>query len=190
MSYKTYITDALVCAAKDRNTSDKSYLLFTRDAGMLWANAKSVREEKSKNRYALQDFSLIRATLISGKAGWKITSVEPVHNFYFSAKNRRSRGAARNILRQLRRLLHGETPHPELFDDLVVSFREDVDAPELLEVVMTLRLLSALGYVAPERTLKAVLSHQYSYQALSALTKPQLSACECSITHALHASQL
>ncbi|MEX2341217.1 MAG: recombination protein O N-terminal domain-containing protein, partial [Candidatus Paceibacterota bacterium] len=82
MSYKTYTTEAIVCGSRVNNTSDKSFLLFTKDAGMLWAAAKSVREERSRQRFALQDFSLIRASLIKGKSGWRIGSVESDRNYF------------------------------------------------------------------------------------------------------------
>lgn len=56
MAYETYTTEALVCGTFNRNTADRSYLLFTREAGMLYADARSVREERSRQRYALRTF--------------------------------------------------------------------------------------------------------------------------------------
>lgn len=82
MAYVTYTTDAIVCGTYDRNTADRSYRLFTRELGMLYADARSVRLEKSKQRQALQDFSLIKVSLVKGKAGWKIGSVSEVQNYY------------------------------------------------------------------------------------------------------------
>ena len=49
MSYQTYITEALIVGSFDSNTADKSYLLFTKSAGMLYASARSVREEDRKS---------------------------------------------------------------------------------------------------------------------------------------------
>ena len=56
MAYVTYTTLALVCGTFDQKTSDRSYMLFTREAGMLFASARSVREERSKQRYASTRF--------------------------------------------------------------------------------------------------------------------------------------
>ena len=108
MAYQTYITDALVCGSMVHNTSDRSYLLFAREAGMVWALAKSVREERSKQRYALQEFSHIRATLIRGKNTWRVAGVEPHDNFYFKAANRDARNFIRSVVLLLRRVMHGE----------------------------------------------------------------------------------
>lgn len=150
MSYKTYITEALVCGGRASNTSDKSFLLFTREAGMLYASAKSVREERSKQRYALQDFSLIRATLVHGRAGWRITGAESLTNVYADKSTREARGLVRNIIRLLRRLVQGETPHEALYDDVVTALIKTYGSNEaLLEKILTLRILHILGYIAP-----------------------------------------
>lgn len=163
--HQVYITDALVCTAKDSNTSDRSYLLFTKDAGMLWANAKSVREERSKHRYALQEFSLIRASLVRGKSGWRITGTEPITNLYFETTSREARTLVRNIIRLLRRFLHGESPVPRVFEDVVASRALAEAKADTLETVFTLRMLHELGYVAAdtrEHIIEAeTLAHAY-----------------------------
>lgn len=150
MSYATYTTEALVCGTWAKNTSDKSYLLFTRDAGMLYADARSVREEKSKQRYGLQDFSRIKVSLVKGKAGWRIGSVEAIENYYQSASDKAARGSVVSMFRFLRRFFKGEEAAPGLFDYLVPalgvlsgSVRSRDDIQELVE----LRILSELGYV-------------------------------------------
>jgi recombinational DNA repair protein (RecF pathway) len=123
MSYQTYHTEALVCGSYHNNTADKSFLLFTKRAGMLYASARSVREEKSKQRYALQDFSLITVTLIKGKTGWRIGSVETEGNVFGNALSRQSRGSVVRVLKLVRRFVAGEEPHPELYDELVYALQ-------------------------------------------------------------------
>jgi len=103
MSYATYTTEALVCGSRNNNTSDRAYLLFTEEVGMIWASARSVREERSKQRYALQDFSLIRVSLVKGKSGWRIGSVEATCNPFMEARSRSGQGPRP---RQEHRLAH------------------------------------------------------------------------------------
>src|SRR6056297_1890561 len=98
MAYVTYTTDALVCGTFDRNTADRSYRLFTRELGMLYADARSARKENSKQRQALQDFSLIRVSLVKGKGGWKIGSVTEVKNYYACAINQAARGSVVKVI--------------------------------------------------------------------------------------------
>lgn len=150
MAYETYTTEALVCGTKNRNTADRSYLLFTREAGMLFADARSVREERSRQRYALQDFSLLRVSLVKGKAGWKIGSIEPVHNFYQQATSKAARGSVVSIVRLLRRFLHGEVADSHLFDFVIVAISElskEIVERTFVELVILVRILAMLGYV-------------------------------------------
>ncbi len=159
MSYKTYITEALVCGSRTKNTADKSYLLFTRDAGMLFASAKSVREERSKQRYALQEFSYIRVTLIYGKTGWRVTGAESLGNVYAVQTTREARALVRNVVKLLRRLIQGEIPHTSVFDEVKTVLERSHEGQEVaLEEVVTLRILHALGYIAPEPELEGLLN--------------------------------
>ena len=152
MAYQVYITEALVCTSRNSNTSDRSYLLFTKDSGMLWASAKSVREERSKHRYALQDFSRVRVSLVRGKSGWRVTGSEALGSLYHAADSREARTLIRNIVRLLRRLLHGETPLPRVYEDCVAALGVSLADTIKLETVFTLRLLHELGYIDPEHS--------------------------------------
>lgn len=191
MAYQTYITDALVCGSKNSNTSDRAYLLFAREAGMVWASARSVREERSKQRYALQDFSHLRATLIRGKSGWRIAGVEPIVNGYFTTETRETRTLLRNILKLVRRVMHGEDPHPEIFDDIVTTFNTcHAYKAEDLEGILSLRILYRLGYVPPDAVYDSLLSHAYAYEGASSYTNAQRTSTVAAIEAALHNSQL
>ena len=191
MSYATYITDALVCGSRDSNTSDRSYLLFSREAGMVYATARSVREERSKQRYALQEFSHVRATLVRGKGGWRIAGVEPIGNMYFDTEDRYTRKMVRSIVTLLRRVVQGDTPHESLFDDVMASLaassRCDIEA---LELLLSVRILRELGYVAPRPAYADILDRTHAYEGAAELTPEQKKYCLEAIDHALHSSQL
>lgn len=150
MSYQTYTTEALVCGTFNRNTADRSYLLFTREAGMLFADARSIREERSKQRYAMQDFSYIRVSLVRGKSSWKIGSVEAKKNFYAMAVDKDSRGSIVSTFRFLRRFFSGEEPTPQLFDCIHQSLGVlvgELTNRTLIEKSLQVKILTDLGYV-------------------------------------------
>lgn len=153
MSYATYITDALVCGTYNRSTADRSFALFTREAGLLYAEAKSVREERSRQRYALQDFSLIRVSLVKGKQTWKVGSVEAVTNYFTRATSRQERASVVRVGRNIRRFIQGQEASPELFDfvrealEVVVL---DHKNREFFDQYIELKLLLLLGYVRLE----------------------------------------
>jgi recombinational DNA repair protein (RecF pathway) len=159
MSYVTYTTEALVCGGFEQNTADKSFLLFTKEAGMLFAVAKSVREERSLQRPALQDFSRIRVSLVKGKTGWRVGSVEALSNDFARATTREMRGSVVALYRLLRRFIRGEEPVGELYDvvikglDLLLSELSNRRAVELL---IEVEILSVLGYVDKEAVPSAV----------------------------------
>jgi len=151
MAYATYITEALICGTKHRNTADSSYMLFTREAGMLFADARSVREERSRQRFALQDFSLVRVSLIKGKNGWRVGSVESLKNFYADAVNKEARGSVVALVRFMRRFVHGEEANSVLYDYLIEALTvvsADLVARSCVGAAVELRMLETLGYVA------------------------------------------
>jgi DNA repair protein RecO len=150
MAYATYTTNALVCGTFDRNTADRSYLLFTREAGMLYADARSAREERSRQRYSLQDFTLVRVSLVKGKGGWKVGSIQALRNFYHEATDQAARGSVVSVFRLLRRFFKGEEPAPELFDYIVQAVEKlAIKQPEraLLQMLVQVHILTELGYV-------------------------------------------
>lgn len=159
-----------MCGSRVNNTSDKGFLLFTRDAGMLWASAKSVREEKSRQRFALQDFSLVRLSLIKGKSGWRIGSAECVKN-YFSEEgvsdpvgNRSARARIVAVVKLLRQFLHGEIAYFQIFEDTKKALDlnkslDDTNNKKILDI-FTLRFLHQLGYIAADKSFSEYLSSE------------------------------
>jgi DNA repair protein RecO len=149
MSYHTYTTEAFVCGVYDRGPSSRSIKLFTRDLGMLYAEAKSVREERSRQRYALQLFSELRVSLIRGKAGWRVGSVEPLGNHFSLAENRQVRVSVLRLTQLLNRFIQGEEPGGEVFRiyQEALILLPQTDDVEWLEAFVSVRLLAQLGYV-------------------------------------------
>ena len=171
MAYQTYTTDALVIGSENQLTADRMFVLFTREVGLVHARAVSVRKEQSKLRYGLQDFSLARISLVHGKQGWRITGAECANNLYFSAHGRQVRGALLRVLKLVRRLVRGEETHTALYDLLVdglaiLSSSRDTDIARG-ERILLLRILSALGYVAPKDAYQNLLLHTSLHTALS-----------------------
>ena len=117
---------------------------------MLYASARSVRNEKSKQRFALQDFSHLRISLVKGKSGWRIGSVESLENHYGQAADKAARGSVVNIYRWLRRFLKGEEPAGELYNYSLLALKavtKDIKSRSIVERIIELRVLTELGYV-------------------------------------------
>ena len=193
VSYKTYTTEVLVCGSAAHNTSDKNYLLFSKEAGMLWASARSVREEKSKQRYALQDFSEVRVSLIKGKSGWRVGSAEAFGNAFLRVQERSERGLINFVFVQVRRYVHGEIPLPKIYNDVheIITnssmFREH---SLLVQQLFLVRLLSELGYVAPTSAWQAVVSASSIAEACATYTDTMAEAIAIAVHEGTQASHL
>lgn len=191
MAYRTYITEALVCGSRPNHTSDRTYLLFTREAGMLYATAKSVREERSKQRYALQEFSYIRATLVHGKGGWRVAGVEPRCDLYANADTRERRALLRNIIVLLRRVMQGETPHVGMFDTVIMTIMGNITAPtEDQELVLMLHILEDLGYIPARSEYVRLLKSDIVSILREPLTESERSHARTAVHSALEESHL
>lgn len=132
---------------------------------MLWASARSVREERSKQRYALQDFSVIRVSLVRGRSGWRIGSVEGIDNFYSRSTDRNTRGAVTRLVKLLRQFVHGEEPQPLLYIDVVKALEFILNNPEhdpsVVADLCTLRSLHRLGYIGNQSESSSVLKDDW-----------------------------
>lgn len=196
MSYQTYTTDALVVGSIDCLTADRLIVLFTRDAGLVHARAMGVRKEKSKLRYGLQDFSLVLVSLVRGKSGWRIIGAERPRNLYFSASDRSVRGALLRTLKIVRRLVRGEETHTALYDILTdgLSILPHCTEDEIAraERILTLRILFALGYIAPKDAYRRMLFAPSLREALSFQSNSisEERAIKTAIDEALAVSQL
>lgn len=192
MSYTNYTTDAFVCGHLKRGNADKLLYLFTEEGGMLMARAVSVREERSKMRFALEDFSFARVSLVRGKQGWRVVGVTESVNHYLTTDTRAVRRVMREWVLLLRRLVIGE----DNARDVYVIFRDGVEAlmstssdTQVLDMFVRLRMLHALGYIDA-----SVIPQMYvesSYMTLAKdINKEDLSRVEDLVLSGIEASQL
>lgn len=124
MSIEKYTTEAFVLAEYEQGEHDKTLKLFTKDFGVLFAVAKSVRKLESKMRYHLGVAKKVRVTLVRGKEVWRLVGIEGIENS--------SRQSA-VICELVERFVRGEGTQKKLFDHASMfsviapqSFPEDV----------------------------------------------------------------
>lgn len=147
--YHIYHTEAIVCGSRPRGEADRIVLLFSRDAGLVAAHARSLRREDSRLRYILQSGSRIDVDLVRGKGGWRLTSARPKEPLFLDAIRRPVFFAVTSLL--VRLLAHDDSD-PKLYDDLSagfnVAFSPETDATQMrdVELLLVLRLLFSLGY--------------------------------------------
>lgn len=144
MSHHTYNTEAIVLGSGPVGEADKLVWLLTRELGLLVARARSAREEKSRMRYALQDFSLSIVSLVRGKTGWRLTGAVLEKSLYAQLENSGTLQAAAKIFDLLKRFIPREEKNEVLFE-IVRDGLEDLD-----EILLVAQILRELGYLQGE----------------------------------------
>lgn len=171
------------------------FSIFTRDLGLVQAAAQGIRLEKSKLRYHTQEYSFGTFSLVRGKEFWRLTSAQEIHKDDVSHEHLNfTRDLQVRMATLLRRLLHGEEPHIELFNCLESTARMCTHiAPECLpelESLTALRILNHLGYIGHSDSVQPfVVSHAISDELLLSFSplRPKINGI---INASLHASHL
>jgi DNA repair protein RecO (recombination protein O) len=134
--------------------ADRIVTLYTRDRGRLGAIAKGVRRTKSKVGGRLEPFSLVRASLYTGRGLYTVVGVDTLRTFQGVRDELFRMEEGGRLLTAIRHLFPGEEANIPAFNLLVRSVARLADAPDgaaAAGVVLAarLKLLALLGY-APE----------------------------------------
>ena len=137
MSHDKHATESFVLASYETAEHDRTYKLFTKDFGLIFARATSVRKLESRLRTHLAVGRMTRVTLVKGKEVWRITGSEECH----------CQKLLRNdVIKLLERFVRGEGPQKILFThmkDIVSTNNIDERTGRLLANYL---LLVDLGY--------------------------------------------
>lgn len=151
MSSRFFTTEALVIGSMRYREADRIVTLYTRDRGRLSAIAKGVRRTKSKVGGRLEPFSLVRASLYSGRGLYTIVGVDTVRTFQGVREElfRMEEGA--QLLGAVRHLFPQEEGSVPAFNLLVRSVSRLAEAPDAaaaagVVLATRLKLLVLLGY--------------------------------------------
>ena len=148
MSHTVHTTHALVLGSAEVQDADKLFWLLTEDLGLLFASAKSIREETSKLRYALQDLAQPRVSLVRGRGLWRLTGAEEHEAQPLVGKDAQAFG---RIAALVRRLVPTDEENTQMYmvvrnarDELIQNQNEK----ELVEQITVGRILHQLGYLS------------------------------------------
>lgn len=175
MLYHTYNTEAFVLNSFPVGESSRYVYLFTRDLGLVGAHAQGARKISSKLRYALDDLSHAKVSLVRGKNTWRLTNAAPEKHFFNHFRHDREKLiAVSNILFTVRKLIAGEDSNVRLYNILCYGL-EFLRQNELLtreirnaEAILMLRILDALGYFGHHESLGGFVGNDPLTQELVA----------------------
>lgn len=157
MSHAVHTVNALVLGSAGVQEADKLFWLLTEDFGLLFASAKSVREEASKLRYSLQDCALTRASLVRGRGLWRIVGAEEVAATQLPFAQMQVFG---RIAALVRRVTPTDEEQPEIFTIVFNAYdalRTYPDKDALVESVAVARILHRLGYLSSTEQLRNII---------------------------------
>ncbi|MSR71322.1 MAG: DNA repair protein RecO [Candidatus Taylorbacteria bacterium] len=169
MSHHIYTTPGFVVGSRNSGEANKYFYIFTRELGMVGASAQGVRLIQSKLRYHTQDFSYSNFSLVRGRDVWRMTSVSNGSELCEKLKEHKKVFVLyTTILALLKRLLHGEEKHEDLFDAVRDGFifltttKSKEETLRLFECLMLLRILHLLGYIGKTKELEDFLSSEWN----------------------------
>lgn len=151
--YDTHTTEAIVLDSTEAGEADRDLILLTKDLGVVRARIAGVRKVTSKNRFHILEGMRAQATLVKGRAFWRVTSMRDSE---LEVRNRYARVLHARLAVLLKRLVHGEGSESELFGYLEEAFKyidrvqPAVQVYEDLEYLIALRICDMLGYVGHE----------------------------------------
>ena len=195
MVHHIYHTRGIILGSTATGEANRFYKILTEDLGLVGASAQAVRVEKSKLRYALQDFSRVTVDLVRGKEVWRIVSAAEEKAYpEVKANGARQRLFAR-VCALVQRLVHGEGREDALLSDLrsaldfleKTPFSSDLEAS--FEALAAFRALVFLGYLDPVGYEDFMVSGAWSIETLLEFEKKRGDIVPL-INDALHASQL
>jgi len=146
---------------------------------MIHASAQGVRKMSSKLRYVLQDFNYVKIDFVRGKDYWRITSASKTNKLENISERKETLEIFSNIAHLLRRLLAGEDPNQELFNDLLkglLVLEKTKNREELLnvEAVIVLRALNSLGYIGDNEALQKLIKSPFGENLIFEVGKSRL----------------
>lgn len=158
--YQKYQTEAIVLANREVGENDRVFALYTKDFGLIKARASAVRTEKSKMRYALQDYAYASASMVKGRRGWRVAGAIALRGALGSYE---IIATFARICTLALRLIAGEEQNQYLFSALAEAHEAfftpgNIAAPATIEIVCVARILFALGYISSEAMQTALFS--------------------------------
>ena len=116
MPHYIHHTNGIILHSFNIGESHRVIEVLTEKLGFIRANVRSVRNERSKLRYGLENLSETTLSLVRGREVWRVTGALPRQNFYHSLKDDFEKlTLLLRIITLVRRLVQGEEKNKYLY---------------------------------------------------------------------------
>lgn len=195
--YHTYTTDGIVLQSISVGDANRRLLIFTKEFGLIYADVQSVRGHMSKLRPLIQNFSKGMFTLVRGKYGWKLINALPEGNYFYDRNTDFDRA---ELLGRAHALIVRFVGREDVVDDVLydvftraleLMMKKDKGQAEIIESLMTCRILRRLGFLTDDGLPKEIMSPYSNFsEAVMLQTAPLKGRINSRINTALRESGL
>ncbi len=129
MSIEKYTTEAFILREYERDENDMVYKVWTRDFGIIFVLARSIRKITAKLRMVIKKNDFVLITVVKGKDVWRLTGAEEYKNII--ASHNKGKGndwqykAKKIISDTINKLIEEKKTYKKLFDRMESIFVED-----------------------------------------------------------------
>ncbi|HRH31610.1 MAG TPA: DNA repair protein RecO [Candidatus Paceibacterota bacterium] len=143
-------TEAIVLGGYSRGEADRQIVLYTRDLGLVRADARGFRKPTSKQRFALQPYMVAQVDLIVTKAAYRAGSTDLILSL--GSLDMATLTALHRIASLVRRLVPEQEKNEPLYEAITevinfLSIKNQATDIASLELLAVFRILFYLGYV-------------------------------------------
>ena len=176
-----YHTHGFILGSRNMGEANKMLSIYTREMGLVRCAAQGIRLNKSKLRFALQDFSYVRVDLVRGRDLWRVTSGSNINSFSYARTNKQSLLLIARISKLIERLCDGEEANEKIFDDFIQSLylmddeQISTETREALELHLVLRIMHTLGYIGDSEILTEYLALSFEKVKIEDILKERKS---------------
>ncbi len=154
MSIEKYTTKAFILKEYDRDENDMVYKVWTRDFGIIFVLARSIRKINAKLRMLIKKNDFILITIVKGRDLWRLTGAEEYGNNKLLINNDWQFKAKKIIGEAVNKLIEEKKTYKKLFDRLesIFIFGENQKTLSLFDInkfklLITYITLVDTGYV-------------------------------------------
>ncbi|MEK7567863.1 MAG: recombination protein O N-terminal domain-containing protein [Patescibacteria group bacterium] len=153
MSYHRYENECFVLSSAPEKEANRTYALFSKDLGLIYAKAQGVSMPSSKLRGSLEPIAKTKVSLIKGKEVWRLVGAEESISLWQQFKNNREELFLFTRLSNLiKRMIVSEENHLGVYQILEECFealflKNTAEKLTALELVAVSRILHNLGYL-------------------------------------------
>ena len=127
MSIEKYTTEAFILREYERDENDMVYKVWTRDFGIIFVLARSVRKITAKLRMVIKKNDFILITVVKGKDVWRLTGAEEYKKNIAVESGDWQFKAKKIIGEAINKLIEEKKTYKKLFDRLESIFISEQD---------------------------------------------------------------